>query len=109
MDSVRRKFLKSVVAVLAMPATAFSATWDALGCICRKIGEHWSICRKHWKDSTDADFRAHLKATHGHKAEVDKWPREVLLRFHDTHHEGGTVAYRGFQIAIPKPSKGRML
>lgn len=109
MNGTRREFAKALVAMLAFPASAIAATWDKLGCICQKIGAHWTICRKHWKDSSNDDFRAHLKATHGMKSEVDKWPREVLLAFHDRHHEGGTASYKGFSITIPPPSKLRHL
>lgn len=112
MDDVRRLLLKCIAAVFVLPALAFAKTWDELGCICRKIGAHWTICRKHWKDSTDDDFREHLKATHGHAREyawMKTWPREQIMKLHNVHHDGGTFSYRGFTITIKKPSKGRHL
>jgi len=103
----RRDFVTWLVVNLTLPFVFAAQTWDALGCICRKIGAHWTICRKHWKDSTTEDFRLHLGETHKHEKEIDTWPHDVLMQLHDAHHEGGTFRYLGRVWNFPKPSKPR--
>ena len=114
MDSVRREFLRCAVAVLALPATAFSATMR-MAEACIQMGRHWSLPNRFdWRKASERKIREHLMLTHGHEPDRKKLARftwEELLDLHDTHHKrgGGRFNKKGIDITIPDYPAGSVI
>jgi len=103
----RRGFLLQTLAALVIPWRVVSA---AVPAVCVKLGLHWTLPARHWREATADQLTDHLVAVHGHThGELQKLKRAGLLQLHDVHHDGGSFRHGGVSIDVPGYAPGSVI